>query len=56
MLTGGATIPTAVASMKAGAVDYVTKPIRLADLDRLIYKASLTGQALAREFAIASCH
>ena len=40
MLTGGATIPTAVASIKAGAVDYVTKPIRLADLDRLIQKAA----------------
>ena len=46
MLTGGATIPTAVASMKAGAVDYVTKPIRLADLDRLIYKASMTAKLL----------
>ena len=46
MLTGGATIPTAVASMKAGAVDYVTKPIRLSDLDRLIYKASLTAKLM----------
>jgi DNA-binding NtrC family response regulator len=46
MLTGGATIPTAVASMKAGAVDYVTKPVRLSDLDRLIYKASLTAKLL----------
>jgi DNA-binding NtrC family response regulator len=46
MLTGGATVPTAVASMKAGAVDYVTKPIRLADLDRLIFKASRTTKLL----------
>ncbi|MEZ6089463.1 MAG: sigma-54 dependent transcriptional regulator [Pirellulaceae bacterium] len=48
MLTGGATIPTAVASMKAGAVDYVTKPIRLADLDCLIQKATRTSR-LQRE-------
>ncbi len=48
MLTGGATVDTAVASMKAGAVDYVTKPIRLADLERLIRKAALTSR-LKRE-------
>jgi len=43
MLTGGATVDTAVASMKAGAIDYVTKPIRLADLERLIRKAAKTA-------------
>ncbi|MGV3483531.1 MAG: sigma-54-dependent transcriptional regulator [Planctomycetaceae bacterium] len=48
MLTGGATVDTAVASLKAGAIDYVTKPIRLADLDRLIRKAARTAQ-LQRE-------
>jgi DNA-binding NtrC family response regulator len=48
MLTGGATVDTAVASMKAGAIDYVTKPIRLADLERLIRKAARTTQ-LQRE-------
>lgn len=48
MLTGGATVDTAVASMKAGAVDYVTKPIRLSDLERLIRKAARTTQ-LQRE-------
>ncbi|MEM9587134.1 MAG: sigma-54 dependent transcriptional regulator [Planctomycetota bacterium] len=42
MLTGGATVSTAVASMKAGAVDYVKKPIRLSDLDELIRKAART--------------
>lgn len=42
MLTGGATVSTAVASMKAGAVDYVSKPIRLAELDRLLRKAART--------------
>ncbi len=46
MLTGGATIPTAVASMKAGAIDYVTKPIRLADLDRMIFKAAHTAKLM----------
>ncbi|MEZ6134565.1 MAG: sigma-54 dependent transcriptional regulator [Pirellulaceae bacterium] len=46
MLTGGATVPTAVASMKAGAVDYVTKPIRLVDLDRLIQKSARTSRLL----------
>jgi DNA-binding NtrC family response regulator len=50
MLTGGATVPTAVASMKAGAVDYVTKPIRLADLESLIRRAARTAD-LERENA-----
>lgn len=48
MLTGGATIPTAVASMKAGAIDYVTKPIKLAALDRLICKSAQAAR-LQRE-------
>ncbi len=48
MLTGGATVTTAVASMKAGAADYVTKPIRLADLEALIVRAAETTQ-LQRE-------
>ncbi len=42
MLTGGATVDTAVASMKAGALDYVTKPIRLVDLEKLLRKAART--------------
>ncbi|MCA9182604.1 MAG: sigma-54-dependent Fis family transcriptional regulator, partial [Planctomycetales bacterium] len=50
MLTGGATVDTAVSSMKAGAVDYVTKPIRLSDLESLIRKAARTG-GLERENA-----
>ncbi len=54
MLTGGATVTTAVASMKAGAADYVTKPIRLADLEELIRRAARTtylerDNALLRE-------
>ncbi|MCP4942774.1 MAG: sigma-54-dependent Fis family transcriptional regulator [Planctomycetaceae bacterium] len=44
MLTGGATVPSAVASLKAGAVDYVTKPVKLADLDRLIAKSAASGR------------
>ncbi len=48
MLTGGATVDTAVSSMKAGAVDYVTKPIRLMDLERLIRRATRTTK-LQRE-------
>lgn len=50
MLTGGATVPTAVASMKAGAVDYVTKPIRLADLEAIIRRSARTAD-LERENA-----
>jgi DNA-binding NtrC family response regulator len=50
MLTGGATVSTAVASLKAGAIDYVTKPIRLADLEALIRKAARTAD-LERENA-----
>jgi DNA-binding NtrC family response regulator len=50
MLTGGATVSTAVASLKAGAIDYVTKPIRLADLEALIRKAARTA-GLERENA-----
>lgn len=50
MLTGGATVPTAVASLKAGAVDYVTKPIRLSDLESLIRRAARTA-GLERENA-----
>ena len=48
MLTGGASVDNAVASMKAVAIDYVTKPIRLADLERLIRKAAQTNH-LQRE-------
>lgn len=50
MLTGGATVDTAVASFKAGAIDYVTKPIRLSDLEALIRRAARTA-GLERENA-----
>ena len=39
MLTGQATIDSAVESMKTGAYDYLTKPCRLNELDILLKKA-----------------
>jgi len=39
MLTGQATIDSAVESMKRGAYDYITKPCRLNELDILLRKA-----------------
>ena len=40
MLTGGGTIQHAVDSMKLGAYDFLTKPAKLDDLQRLIVRAS----------------
>ena len=39
MLTGQATVETAVEAMKKGAYDYLTKPFPLAELEMLIEKA-----------------
>ncbi len=39
MLTGQASVDTAVAAMKLGAFDYLTKPFPLGDLERLIERA-----------------
>ncbi|MFO0870631.1 MAG: sigma-54 dependent transcriptional regulator [Pirellulales bacterium] len=39
MLTGQATVETAVAAMKAGAYDYLTKPFPLRELEVLVEKA-----------------
>jgi two-component system response regulator AtoC len=39
MLTGHATIDTAIESLKVGAYDYVTKPCNLAELESIIQKA-----------------
>ena len=44
MLTGRATIESAVESMKMGAYDYITKPCRLNELDILLEKAYGKGQ------------
>ncbi len=40
MLTGGGTIQHAVDSMKKGAYDFVTKPVKLEKLQRLVVRAS----------------
>lgn len=39
ILTGQATVETAVAAMKLGAYDYLTKPFPLKELERLVQKA-----------------
>lgn len=39
MLTGQASVDSAVAAMKLGAFDYLTKPFPLADIEKLIEKA-----------------
>ena len=44
MLTGGGTIQHAVDSMKNGAYDFLTKPAKLDDLQRLIVRANETNQ------------
>src|SRR5690606_30768914 len=44
VLTGEATVETAVDAMKLGAREFLTKPIRLKELDRLVRKAYETGQ------------
>jgi len=40
ILTGGGSIASAVEAMKHGAVDYISKPFGLDDLDRLIRRAA----------------
>lgn len=44
VLTGEATVESAVEAMKLGAREFITKPIRLRELDRLVHKAYETGQ------------
>ncbi len=44
MLTGEATIEAAVEAMKLGAREFLTKPVRLKELDRLVQKAHDSGQ------------
>jgi DNA-binding NtrC family response regulator len=48
MLTGQATVETAVAAMKAGAYDYVVKPFPLQELESLIERAN-ERRKLAKE-------
>ena len=40
MLTGHATVETAIEAMKLGAYDYLTKPYRIAELDMLVKQAA----------------
>ena len=44
VLTGEATVESAVEAMKLGAREFLTKPISLKELDRVVCKASETGQ------------
>jgi DNA-binding NtrC family response regulator len=44
LLTGQGTIESAVAAMKLGAFDFVTKPFPLADLETLVERAYQRGQ------------
>ncbi len=44
MLTGGGTIENAVESLKKGAYDFLTKPVRLDDLARAIDRAFESGR------------
>ena len=44
MLTGEATVESAVEAMKLGAREFLTKPVRLKELDRLVQKAYESGQ------------
>ena len=44
LLTGGGTIASAVEAIKHGAADYLTKPLRLPDLDVMIQKAHKAGR------------
>lgn len=48
MLTGGGSIASAVEAMKHGAVDYLSKPFGLDDLDTIIRRAARSG-TLERE-------
>ena len=40
MLTGQATVETAIEAMKLGAYDYLTKPYRIAELSALVMQAA----------------
>ncbi|MDO8477559.1 MAG: sigma-54 dependent transcriptional regulator [Candidatus Rokubacteria bacterium] len=51
LLTGQGSIETAVAAMKDGAYDYLTKPVEVARLKLLIPKAASSSEAL-REVAL----
>ena len=53
MLTGKSSFETAVAALRRGAFDYVTKPMKLAEIDRLLQRVAekrmLVNKAVAAE-------
>ncbi|MBI5624439.1 MAG: sigma-54-dependent Fis family transcriptional regulator [Elusimicrobia bacterium] len=52
MMTAFGTIPTAVAAIKAGAHDFLVKPLDFADLKRILRKALASGAADEREWVM----
>jgi DNA-binding NtrC family response regulator len=48
LITGSSSVDTAVAAMRAGAEDYITKPINIGEL-RIIVQRALERRLLARE-------
>jgi two-component system CheB/CheR fusion protein len=57
MITGHGDVPMAVAAMKAGAVDFLEKPVRhselLASVDRALTRASSSTQSPSTDAAVA---
>jgi two-component system, NtrC family, response regulator AtoC len=54
MMTGDASAQTAVEAMKAGALDYLTKPVALAELKRVLDRARGVGAALQADRGLAA--
>ena len=54
MLTGQATVETAVEAMKLGAYDYLTKPYRIAELDVRVRQAVENGGCASITYACAN--
>ena len=49
IMTGNATVNTAIEAMKVGAYDYVTKPFKIEKLDILIKKGGRKEKACYRK-------
>jgi DNA-binding NtrC family response regulator len=52
ILTGNATVPTAVEAMKLGAFDYLTKPFKMEELKTVIGKAFEKKELLSENLAL----
>jgi DNA-binding NtrC family response regulator len=52
ILTGNATVPTAVEAMKLGAYDYLTKPFKMEELEAVIRKAFERKELLSENLAL----